>query len=141
MTNDEIVQAIAARKEGMHAADIRKLLRYAQTTKLKRLGLLCKTGLIVKTGQSRALRWCTPENVQSALAFIAANRSLRDTERRREYEARRSKNRKRKSKTRVEAIQQAVEVDDMPILQVVIKAEEARPLAKTAPSSVWELGA
>jgi len=122
-----------AKPEGAHISECAEQMgvTYKRASELMRR----TRPMVVVIGHKKAVRWCTPGNVATALAWYAAQR----TETSREAKARRRAARRRLAAQRGAARTAAAGFDLYPNRRS-IPAAGAQPLHCTAPNSVFSWG-
>ena len=135
----EILALVVAAEHGVKAQDLCSMAGVTYDVMWKHLRRLREAGLVVSVGRSIACRWCTVERRAAVAAIVAEQVRRRAKETKARTAAARNKRRK---EARAEAAAREAagfERDDEPIVQSVVSTWA--PPVKTAPASVFELGA
>lgn len=161
MKNDELLALMRATPDGVLSVELRRMLGLGKKSRHKRLARLKAMGLLTSISLSIYARWCAVEHVATA---TEADRQYRKQvsdagiEKRREYERSRLHDPRRRAMRNALNKQRdrsgerktarksptPVVVDDSdrwPVVQRVVPANEAPPMRKYGPASVWELAA
>lgn len=137
--NLEVLEIVRSAELGIKVRDLCARCSISYDVMWKHLHRLRKAGRAVVVGRSVAARWCTPERagtVALAVEFECASRA-KATKAKHAVKLAAKRLAIRAAKRKPEPIE--VERDDAPIVQTVVKTWA--PPVKTAPASVFEMGA
>lgn len=137
--NLEVLALVRAAERGIKIRDLCAHCAVSYDVMWKHLRRLREAGLVVHVGRAVAVRWCTPERAGTVALAVELESARLEKATKAKHAARRWSivKARREAERKPEPIE--VERDDAPIVQTVVKTWA--PPVKTAPASVFEMGA
>lgn len=138
---DEVLHNLRAHPDGIGVVQLAGLMRWNRKTLANALQAGREQGRLMFVGAAGFGRWVAPENAERALATIERQAAERASLRLLLQRQKRKRQNCAQKWRRMGLLKDGREPPDMPVVHVIVSANDAPPIRKLGPASVWELAA